>query len=226
MTDLKYNPFSILKGRIAKRPARPRLEPVTDEKPGDEDQKSVFLEAMNGVEPLSKDRRAARKPGSIPSRPLEIAREDSDSVSLRKLIDLVLKGEGFSVADTPEYIEGTGYNIHPEITRRLHQGDFSVQAHLDLHGLNVAEAREVFDRFIKSAIYSSKRNVLVIHGRGLSSPGAPVLKNKVQEWLTRSRWRKWVIAFTSAASFDGGAGATYILLRDRPVAKPGRRKSS
>jgi DNA-nicking Smr family endonuclease len=29
--------------------------------------------------------------------------------------------------------------------------------------------------------------------------------------------RKWVIAFSSARSCDGGAGATYVLLRQRPL---------
>lgn len=112
----------------------------------------------------------------------------------------------------------------PGIARRLHQGDFSIQANLDLHGLNSSEAKEEFEGFLKRAIYSGKRAVLVIHGRGLSSPGEPVLKTKVHEWLTRSHWRKWVIAFTSAASHDGGAGATYILLRDRPVSKSQRKR--
>ena len=36
--------------------------------------------------------------------------------------------------------------------------------------------------------------VQIIHGRGISSGGDPVLKTKVFEWLTRSHWRKWVSA--------------------------------
>lgn len=123
-------------------------------------------------------------------------------------------------------MEGTGYNVHPEIMRRLHQGDFSIQANLDLHGLNSWEAKEEFEAFLKKSIYSGKRAVLVIHGRGLSSPGEPVLKAGVHDWLTRSHWRKWVIAFTSAASHDGGAGATYILLRDKPVSKRFRKRKT
>ncbi|MBI5583339.1 MAG: Smr/MutS family protein [Deltaproteobacteria bacterium] len=64
----------------------------------------------------------------------------------------------------------------------------------------------------------------MIHGRGISSPGDPVLKTKVVEWLTRSHWRKWVIAFSSAQSYDGGAGATYVLFRHRRLAKGPRKK--
>ncbi|MFH0813346.1 MAG: Smr/MutS family protein, partial [Pseudomonadota bacterium] len=128
-------------------------------------------------------------------------------------------GTGFHVADTPEYIEGTGYHVHPEIAKRLHRGDFSIQAHLDLHGLIVEEAKEVFDQFMKWVAIHGKTGVLVTHGRGLSSPTEPVLKRKVEEWLTRGPWRKWVVAYTSARLCDGGAGATYVLLRPRPVSK-------
>jgi DNA-nicking Smr family endonuclease len=60
---------------------------------------------------------------------------------------------------------------------------------------------------------------LVIHGRGLSSPADPVLKTKVAEWLCSNRWRKWVVAFTSARMCDGGSGASYILLRRRPLSR-------
>jgi DNA-nicking Smr family endonuclease len=64
-----------------------------------------------------------------------------------------------------------------------------------------------------------KTGILITHGRGLSSPLEPVLKRKVVEWLTHGPWRKWVIAYSSARICDGGAGATYVLLRQRPISK-------
>jgi DNA-nicking Smr family endonuclease len=66
--------------------------------------------------------------------------------------------------------------------------------------------------------------VLIVHGRGLSSPAKPILKTKVIKWLTSGPWRKWVMAFTSARWCDGGAGATYVLLRKRPVTKRFKKK--
>lgn len=121
--------------------------------------------------------------------------------------------------DTPEYIEGTGYNVHPGVARRLHRGDYSIQAHVDLHALKAIDAKEVFEKFLKGSVMTGKRGVLIIHGRGLSSPAGPVLKEKVIEWLTHGPWRKWVIAYASARLCDGGAGATYVLLRQRPVSQ-------
>jgi DNA-nicking Smr family endonuclease len=140
---------------------------------------------------------------------------------LRRLVDC---GQGFSVADTPEYMEGVGDPAPPEITRRLHRGEFAVQAHLDLHGLSSDEAQEVFDAFMKDALATGKRAVLIIHGRGLSSPAQPVLKTRVAEWLTTGYWRKWVVAFASARLCDGGSGASYVLLRRKPVPKRLRRR--
>jgi DNA-nicking Smr family endonuclease len=72
---------------------------------------------------------------------------------------------------------------------------------------------------MKWAVTYGNTGLLVTHGRGLSSPSEPVLKKKVEEWLTRGPWRKWVVAYSSARKCDGGAGATYVLLRVRPVSK-------
>ena len=50
----------------------------------------------------------------------------------------------------------------------------------------------------------------VVHGKGHGSPGkAPVLKGRVQRWLTQ---RQEVAAFTQARAADGGAGAVVVLL--------------
>ncbi|MCX8118937.1 MAG: Smr/MutS family protein [Desulfobacterota bacterium] len=189
---------------------------VSEDKLSPEAEESLFRTAMDGVRPIPNQRyveRASRIEGTG-----GFVKKD-DAEALESLKDLVSYGRGFDVASTPEYIEGTGYHIHPEIAKRLHRGDFSIQAHLDLHGLIAEDAKEVFDQFMKWAVTYGKTGVLITHGRGLSSPGEPVLKKKVEEWLTKGVWRKWVVAYSSARKCDGGAGATYVLLRSRPVSK-------
>jgi len=177
---------------------------------------TLFQNAMDGVKPvMGKERVEKVSKIELP----EGFKKREDAEALKRLKDLVHYGVGFKVSDTPEYIEGTGYHVHPEIAKRLHRGDFSIQAHLDLHGLIVEEAKEIFDQFMKWAIKFGKTGLLVTHGRGLSSPKEPVLKKKVEQWLIRGSWRKWVIAYSSARKCDGGAGATYVLLRTRPVSK-------
>lgn len=177
---------------------------------------ALFREAMADVIPLKKGKYVERR--AAPKSHASIVC-DPDEQTVQKLERLVKKGEGFIIADTSGYIEGTGRNVHPDLTRQLHHGKFSIQAHVDLHGFCVFVAENVFHAFLKEAIQTGKRAVLVVHGRGLSSPDKPVLKYKVVEWLTKGPFRKWVLAFTSARMCDGGTGATYILLRHRPLTK-------
>jgi DNA-nicking Smr family endonuclease len=192
-------------------------ENISNKQPSENE---LFLEAMANVTPIP---RGDRIEHSFICGPPAVSNHDSENEALLKLNNLVKFGIGFVVADTPEYIEGRGYNVHPEITKRLHRGDFSIQAHIDLHGLGVEDARNAFEIFLTDSITTGKKAVLIVHGRGLSSPDKPVLKTSVIEWLTCGPWRKWVIAFTSARSCDGGAGATYVLLRRRPMTKRNRK---
>ncbi len=222
-SSLMHNPFGRLKGLVDRsnlspsRPAprTPHMAKEPASAPQSEEQ--LFFKAMEGVSPLTNNRVPGKNAGikCVETRPPIIPENEA----LSRLVSLINHGEGFFVSDTPEYMEGTGYNVHQEFAQRLHRGDFSIQAHIDLHGLNVEQAREAFDSFLKESLRAGKRAVLVIHGRGLSSPGEPVLKNKVREWLGHSYWLKRVIAYASAQSYDGGPGATYVLLRNRPVSK-------
>ena len=184
-------------------------------------EEELFKKAMEGVIPVPGGKYIER---IFQCELPESTRGKEDAEVLEKLRILVEFGRGFNVADTPEYIEGTGYNIHPSVARRLHRGDYSIQAYVDLHGLLVEEAKEVFEKFLKWATITGKTGVLIVHGRGLSSPSEPVLKKKVVEWLTRGPWRKWVVAYSSARICDGGAGPTYVLLRPRPVSKRSKKK--
>jgi DNA-nicking Smr family endonuclease len=208
----------------------PRID--IDLEPDDPEYEQIlFNKAMADVIPLSKGKYAEEdaenhlpNPFFKPGKTEHVFDDDTEEETLSRLRHLVEKGKGFVLADTSEYIEGRGYCDNPEITERLHRGDFSIQAYTDLHGLNAENAEVVFDEFIKDAIMTGKRAVLVVHGRGLSSPLRPVLKTKVQDWLVRGPWRKWVIAFSSARACDGGTGATYVLLRQRPVTKRFRKR--
>jgi DNA-nicking Smr family endonuclease len=219
-------PFAELKELLRQkstgvRPAAPaqRYAPQPPARAASDEE--VFSEAMAGVVRMDREHLDAEcpKPQLSWAEPL---REENDVEHLRRLVD---HGSGFQVCDTPEYMEGVGYRAPPGITERLHRGDFAVQAHLDLHGHTAEAAEEVFHAFMKEAIMTGKGAVLIIHGRGLSSPGEPVLKSSVSQWLSSGHWRKWVVAFTSARLCDGGSGASYVLLRRRPLTKRQRKRS-
>lgn len=181
-----------------------------------EDEGVLFQQAMTGVVPLHRGRRLSNPRHRCMARPCSAAHEDD---TVNRLNCLIRDGKGFIVSQTPEYMEGKGPAVAPDITERLHQGQFSIEAHIDLHGQSAAEAETSFNRFLQESTRLGRRAVLVIHGRGLSSPDRPVLKNHVDQWLSSGFWRKWVAAYCSARMCDGGAGATYVLLRSRPLTK-------
>lgn len=222
-----FKPFknldTLLKGRQIKPQPAPILESTgPHRKQSDHRQEQdLFNAAMADVKRISRINCPAVRPSAL--KPPSAGR-DTENAAIQKLTNLVNNGTGFVVSLTPEYIEGIDNTVNPAIAHRLHRGDFSIQAHIDLHGQSAAAARETFDRFLHRNIAAGKNALLIIHGRGLSSPAGPVLKSKVYQWLTSSPWHKWVVAFTSARMCDGGAGATYVLLRQRPLTKKFRKK--
>jgi DNA-nicking Smr family endonuclease len=181
----------------------------------------LFAQAMAEVQPL-KSNRHWHRPRQTPERPRRCGDDEHDV--LEALQRLVRTGNGYRVSDTSEYMEAASPGVGKEIVRRLHQGRFAIQAHIDLHGLRSEEATDALQIFFRDAIAKGLRAVMVIHGRGLSSPESPVLKQLVYRWLTRGPLRKWIIALASARLCDGGAGATYVLLRQRPASRRERKK--
>lgn len=222
-----YRPFKDLKMLLDRRSILLKATTIRQApdapKPEDDPdlEREIFEAAMADVKKMPQDTRA-----DPVCQPVVVSGPDKtdESEVLLHLSDLIKNGKGFVVADTAEYIEGTGYNVNRAITRRLHSGEYAIQGHIDLHGQTVESAQTLFDRFFKESVASGKRMILIIHGRGLSSPADPVLKTKVIQWLTSGPWRKWVMAYASARLCDGGAGATYVLLRNRPATKRLKKK--
>ena len=100
------------------------------------------------------------------------------------------------------------------LLKRLRAGEYALQGHLDLHGLDRGEAKQKVVKFVEECRRAGQRCILIVHGRGLHSPDQiPVLKQRVQVWLSYGRLAKYVLAFCSARPEDGGAGAVYVLLR-------------
>jgi DNA-nicking Smr family endonuclease len=145
--------------------------------------------------------------------PVEIQPQDEEQDALRALEDFVRNGN-IEIEQTAEYIEGF---VHPRgrlYLDDLRSGRFSVQAHIDLHGLNLQEARFILEEFLLESLRAGFTCVRVIHGRGRHShKHRSVLKENIHRWLCTRRMSRHVIAYTSARHCDGGGGAVYVLLR-------------
>jgi len=211
------NPFKSALSDLKKKQAEPAKKPQGPPPPPkpskskrhqEEDDMSLFLSAMDGVEQITERGEA---PAPNPRLPEMI---DENAEALAELAEMVAGQGDFTVADTDEYIEGAAPGIDSRLLRSLRRGDFSLQGRLDLHGMTQVQAKEAVDRFLTDSRRTNKRCVLIVHGRGLNSPDqVPVLKERMREWLNQKRLGKTVLAFATARPQDGGTGAVYVLLR-------------
>jgi DNA-nicking Smr family endonuclease len=174
------------------------------------DETALFQQACADVRRLSNG--GAERVVVAPTHKTEIVSEDAEV--LAALSDLVSGLGKFELTESDEYVEGMRVGLDPRLVTRLRRGEFSVQAHIDLHGLYQADAKEKLTQFILESVQKGLRAVLVVHGRGLRSPGGQaVLKHAAAQWLSHGVMGGYVLAFTTAQAYDGGAGAMWVLLR-------------
>src|ERR1700730_2292070 len=151
------SPFKDLKKMLAERtPVNPAPSPAKkhavsanrragakrEEPPADE--ASLLRQAFEGVRPLGGSR--AERLAVDPPISQNIVSEDAEG--LAELSDLI-SGQGpFELTETEEYTEGSRVGLDPRLVSRLRRGEFSVQAHIDLHGMIQPDAKEALNQFI------------------------------------------------------------------------------
>lgn len=171
-------------------------------------ERHLFAHSIGPVQPIKgqEGRRWHRQelPEPVPvQRQLDEARALLESISDEFDVSTLL--------DVDDQLSYRRPGVGLDVTRKLRSGAWSIQRHLDLHGLRTDEAREALGEFIRLAHRTGLRCVRIVHGKGLGSPGrVPVLKGRVQRWLVQ---KKEVLAFVQARPLDGGAGALVVLLQ-------------
>jgi DNA-nicking Smr family endonuclease len=201
----------------------PEKEPPLPDQAHEYQEIKLFLKATTDVKRLDSTK-TKEASNTSPKKPV-FMHEDEQTLIFKELKALVDGKIPLPVHHTPEYVEWTWTGDNPELTSRLHKGAFAVQAYCELHGMDSVDALGACEDFLAQAFSENKRCVAFVHGRGLSSHREPVLKGIVIKWLTKGPYRRFVLAFSSAPIWDGGAGVTYVLLRKRP-AKRRRKKTS
>ena len=174
-------------------------------RPEHDDAPELFRREMRDVRRIEGDRVAPqrRRPRAQPLKTLEAERQ--------VLVDMLSDEHWPEDVETGEELVYLKPGLQSRLLQRLRRGHFAVNAELDLHGMNVAEARDALADFLRACALRDHRCVRIVHGKGRGSRhGRPVIKGKVDRWL---RLRDEVVAFCSARPVDGGTGAVYVLLR-------------
>jgi len=193
-------------------PVRPAAKPSSrPPKPEVVDEDAILREAYAGVRRFDDGAGNHRMP-VVPAVTRAIVSEEAEV--LAALSDLVSGVGAFDLTETEEYIEGARVGLDPRLVSRLRRGEFAVQDHIDLHGMIQPDAKLALREFVLKSVGKGMRTVLVVHGRGLGSPGGrPILKHATAQWLSHGEIGAHVHAFATSRPQDGGAGAMYVLLR-------------
>jgi DNA-nicking Smr family endonuclease len=214
-TPSKADPKAAPPKQVAKE--SPRTVPDSRDESDSLDDETMLRRALEGVRPLNGDRRA-RMPLEPPMTHT-IVNEDAEVIA--QLSDLVSGQLPFDITESDEYVEGYRVGLDPRLVSELRRGKFAVQAHFDMHGMIQGDAKEALKAFVIASVRKGLRTVLVVHGRGLRSPGGhSVLKHASAGWLSHGAIGGHVLAFATARAADGGAGATYVLLKREKSRSP------
>jgi DNA-nicking Smr family endonuclease len=196
-------------------PPRPAAPPPPLRKTQEEADQELFLQALDGVRPLSRRPPVTTPRGKLEEPELKLPdRTGEDAEALAQLAEMVSGQGDFDLTEEGALLEGSAKGLDARLLRSLRRGDFPMEGQLDLHGKSQADARDALERYLSEARRAGRRCVLVVHGKGLNSPdNVSVLKEQMSWWLTQGRLGRMVLAFTTARPQDGGAGALYVLLR-------------
>lgn len=166
----------------------------------------LFREAIGEVRRIESEAAAGDRPRP-PPEPKRLKMDESEA--LRESRDLA---GGMAPLDGAELQSYRRPEISERTLKQLRRGEFSVQDEIDLHSLRASDAEILLKRFLSEARSGMNCCVRIVHGKGLRSEGAPVLKMLVDRVL---RQRGDVLAFASAPANQGGSGAVLVLLDSR-----------
>lgn len=166
------------------------------------DDAALFREAIGTVRRIQAP---PAPPAVAPPLPRPRRFEADEVEALRQSRQLA----GEAPPDGDELLAFRRNEVSERTLKRLRRGEYSVQDELDLHHLRATDAETLLRRFLSEARSGDRHCVRIVHGKGLRSEGAPVLKQLVDRML---RQRGDVLAFASAPANQGGAGAVLVLL--------------
>ena len=163
------------------------------------DDAALFRAAVGAVQPIAEQNRITPQPA--PRKP------PIRTAGWRPTIPDTLSD--FAAENAADEYLGNG--LSRMTLRKLRRGTWPVDDSLDLHGNQTDAARKLLQGFMHEAVRRNLRCVLVIHGKGLNSPGGEAVMRKLaRHWLAQ---HPRVLAYCDAPPRYGGSGAVLVLLK-------------
>ncbi len=128
---------------------------------------AAFLAAVDGAQPLRKPNRVCLDGPKPSPRPRQ--REIDEAAVLGELLHgAVAIDDWLDLGGADSFLR---CGVPRSVLRDLRRGRWSIQDHIDLHGLNRQQAHAEVARFVAEARSTGKRCLRIVHGRGHGSPG-------------------------------------------------------
>lgn len=175
-----------------------------------DEERALFRKAMSDVKPLKTTKTQPIQPTENaiePKATLAIPIKKRIHISIKTPPPAIIPEKMVTGADTLSFCKP---GIQHKLYTQLKQGKLPLEATLDLHSYTAEQAIQATDDFLVYCRTEQYRVVCIVHGKGLSSKEAPIIKNVLNHYL---RQHNDVLAFHSAKQKDGGTGALYVLLR-------------
>ncbi|WP_039058302.1 DNA endonuclease SmrA [Enterobacter sp. Bisph1] len=172
------------------------------------DDKSLFLDAMEDVQPLKRSADVHWQPSHKSRTVQRIDTLQLDNFLTTGFLDIV-------PLSLPLEFKREG--LQQGVLDKLRQGKYSQQASLNLLRQPVEQCRQALFRFMHQSRQDGLRNVLIIHGKGREDGShANIIRSYLARWLAEF---EDVQAFCTALPHHGGSGACYVALRKSEQAK-------
>lgn len=173
----------------------------------------IFLDAVGDTKPLKrKDRNTKKIPKKINKKNHSIVIE-SDEAAENNLKN--------SKTNTTQTTQKPILNKR-SVLKKIRQKSLKINLKIDLHGLSLNQAKNLFIETIENCYVKNKRCVLFVTGKGEKKP--PDHKNKPRlyygkirgdflNWVKDSKVSQKILSATSAPPSHGGDGAFIVYLR-------------
>ena len=170
--------------------------------PSPSDETELFLQAMEGVVPITPSDRIP----PVLSPPRLRSPQNSKHAALPVLDSFSDHGAN----EIPD-IAFLRAGMNKMTLRKLRRGFWTIQDTIDLHGYTTEEARKLLQAFLRHAVHQGFRCINIIHGKGWRAEGGEgLLKIRVRHWLPQNNH---VLAFCEPPANAGGGGAVWVLLK-------------
>ncbi|SUH09082.1 DNA endonuclease SmrA [Salmonella enterica subsp. enterica] len=172
------------------------------------DDKALFLDAMEDVQPLKRHTDVHWQPTRNLKTPQRIDTLQLDNFLTTGFLDILPLNEP---------LEFRREGLQQGVIDKLRSGKYLSRPASICYASRSKRAEKCCFRFILEAQKEGLRNVLIIHGKGREAKShANIVRSYVARWLTEF---EDVQAYCSALPHHGGGGACYVALRKTVQAK-------